>query len=69
MKDLVPRPIRAWIYGIALAAVPVLVYTGVMEPEGAALALPLILAILNLNPDHKAEAAPYQAKHAHPDET
>ena len=67
MKDLVPRPIRAWIYGIALAAVPVLVYTGVMEPEGAALALPLILAILNLNP--KTEASDYQAKHAHPDET
>ena len=67
MKDLVPRPIRAWIYGIALAAVPVLVYTGVMEPEGAALALPLILAILNLTP--KTEASDYQAKHAHPDET
>ena len=67
MKDLVPRPIRAWIYGIALAAVPVLVYTGVMEPEGAALALPLILAILNLNPT--TEASDYQAKHAHPDET
>ena len=66
MKDLVPRPIRAWIYGLAVAAVPLLVYTGVMEPEGAALALPLILAILNLNP--KTEASDYQAKHAHHDQ-
>ena len=67
MKNFLPYAVRAWIYGIALAAVPVLVYTGVMEPEGAALALPLILAILNLNP--KTEGSDYQAKHAHPDET
>ena len=45
MKNFPPYAVRAWIYGIALAAVPVLVYTGVMEPEGAALALPLALAV------------------------
>ena len=48
---VLPRTIRKYIYGIGLAAIPVLVYYKVMDPEAAALALPLLLALLNLTPE------------------
>lgn len=48
---VLPRTIRKYIYGIGLAAIPVLVYYKVMDPEAAALALPLLLALLNLSPE------------------
>ena len=55
MKQIFTRPVRKWIYGIAIAAVPVLVYLRAMEPAAAALVLPLILAILNLTPTDAQE--------------
>jgi hypothetical protein len=43
--------VRAWIYGVAVAFVPLAVYLGWMTIEASPLVLALILAILNLNPD------------------
>lgn len=51
MDKIFTRSVRKYIYGICIAAVPVLVFCGVLEPEAAALVLPLVLAILNLTPE------------------
>lgn len=40
--------VRTYLYGIAIAAVPVLVYFGLLEPEATPIVLPLILAVLNV---------------------
>jgi len=40
--------IRMWLYGVAIAAVPVAVYFGWIEPEASPIVLPLILAVLNV---------------------
>lgn len=42
---------RAYIYHVALAAVPVAIWEGWMDPKLAPLALPLLVAILKLSPD------------------
>lgn len=47
--------VRKWIYGVALASVPVLVYLEVIEPEAAALAGPFLLALLNVPEDSEDE--------------
>lgn len=44
------RTVRLYVYGVAIAAVPVLVYAGVMDPTAAPIVLPLVLALLNLTP-------------------
>lgn len=53
MKKLLTREVRKYIYLVAVAAVPVLVFYGVIEPAAAALVLPLVLALLNLSPDEE----------------
>lgn len=47
--------VRGYIYGVALAAVPVGIYKGWMEPELAPLAVALLLALLKLSPDAPKE--------------
>lgn len=44
------RTIRAWLYGVSVAALPILTYYGVIEPEAQALAVPLLAALFNLTP-------------------
>lgn len=51
VKKILTREVRKWIYGVAIAAVPVLVYFGIIDVEASALVLPLLMAILNLNPE------------------
>lgn len=51
MKQILTRPVRAWIYAVAVAFVPLAVHLGWMTIEASPLVLALILAILNLNPD------------------
>lgn len=41
--------LRRWVYRCAIAAVPVLVYYGLLSPTAVPLLLPLILALLNVN--------------------
>lgn len=40
---------RRWIYGVCIAAVPVLVYFDLLPPDAAPVILPLVLALLNVN--------------------
>lgn len=49
-KPWIGRTIRKWVYGVAIAAVPVLIHYEVMDPAAAPLILPLALALLNLTP-------------------
>lgn len=51
MDKIFPRAVRKWIYGVAIAAVPLAVALGWADPQVLALALPLVLAILNLTPE------------------
>jgi hypothetical protein len=54
----IPMEVRRWIYGVALAAVPLLVALGILEDAIAPLVIALIgavvapgLALANLSPD------------------
>lgn len=42
---------RAYIYGLALAAGPVLAYCNLIEPEALPVFAPFLLALLNLSDD------------------
>jgi len=51
MKKLFSPRGRRYIYGVCIAAVPVLVYAKVLPPESAPIILPLVLAVLNVQDD------------------
>lgn len=48
MKYLTPA-LRRWLYGVCIAALPVLIYFGLVEPEAAPLWLAFVVALLNVN--------------------
>lgn len=50
MNKIFNRPVRIWIYSVAVAAVPLAVALGWADPQILALSLPFILALLNLTP-------------------
>jgi hypothetical protein len=49
-KYLTPA-VRRWIYGLAIAALPLLIYFGLVEPEAAPLWLAFVVALLNVRDD------------------
>jgi len=51
MKNLLNPALRRYIYGVCIAAVPVLVYLGLLPAEAAPVILPLVLALLNVQDD------------------
>lgn len=53
MKKILTKEVRRWIYLVAAAAVPVLIFYGVIDAAAAPLLLPLVLALLNLSPDEE----------------
>lgn len=57
MKNPFTPKVRRWIYGVCIAAVPVLVYARVIPPEAAPVILPLILAVLNVQDDGATPSA------------
>lgn len=48
MKKYLTPAVRRWIYGLALAALPLLIYFGLVEPEAAPLWLAFVVALLNV---------------------
>ena len=48
MNTYLTPTVRKWVYGLCLAALPVLVYYGLVEPEAAPLWLAFALAFLNV---------------------
>ena len=51
MKRLLTRQVRKYIYTVALAFAALAVYLGWMDAEALPVALPLVLALLNLTPE------------------
>lgn len=49
------RIARRWVYGVAIAAVPLAVYYKLIEPEAAPLFIPLILALVMVKKDGTPE--------------
>lgn len=56
----IPMEVRRWIYGVSLAAVPLLVALGILENEIAPLVIALVaavvapgLALANMSPDEE----------------
>jgi len=47
MKFLAPT-VRRWVYRLALAALPVLIHYGLVEPAAAPLWLAFVLALANV---------------------
>lgn len=54
MKQLLNPKVRRYIYGVCIAAVPVLIYFDLIPKESAPVLLPLVLAILNVQDDGTA---------------
>lgn len=50
MKQNFYREARKYVYGVSIAAIPVLVHYDIISVEASALVLPLLLAVLNLTP-------------------
>ncbi len=50
MKYLTPA-VRRWMYGLALAALPLLIMFGLVEPEAAPLWLAFVVALVNVQDD------------------
>ena len=46
MEDKIPQPVRAWLYRIGAAVVPLLVFYGVLAEDAAALWLGVLGAVL-----------------------
>lgn len=48
IKSWLTPKVRAYLYSVSIAALPVLIYFGVLDPEAAALVVPLVVALLNV---------------------
>lgn len=48
MKKYLTPTVRRWVYGIGLAALPVLVFYKLVDPAASPLWLALLLALLNV---------------------
>lgn len=55
MKNPFTPTVRRYLYGIAIAFVPLAAYFGWIELEAVPLVLPLILAVLNVQSDPAVE--------------
>lgn len=55
VSDVLSPKVRRWLYGVCIAAVPVLVYFKLLPPEAAPVILPLVLAVLNVQDEPTEE--------------
>lgn len=51
IRTLFPRRVRLGLYGVALAALPLLLAYGLVEPQVAPLWLGFVAALLFISPD------------------
>lgn len=58
MSNILSREVRKYVYGVALAFVPVAAYFGWLDAQASVLAIPLLLALLNLTPEEGAKPEP-----------
>lgn len=50
IKNLFNRTTRLWLYGVAIAFIPLAVFVGWLKPEAVPIVVPLVVAILNITP-------------------
>ncbi|SDL14176.1 hypothetical protein SAMN05428985_11023 [Nocardioides sp. YR527] len=55
IKKLTSHSVRAWLYGIAAASVPLAIAEGWISPQAAVYAVPFIVALLKVTPDAPAQ--------------
>lgn len=55
MKTVLTPAVRAWLYGLVLASVPLLVFYGLVDAKAAPLFLTLALALLNIESGTKGK--------------
>ena len=58
-KILTPT-VRRYLYGVAIAFVPLAVFLGWLKPEAAPLVVPLIVAIFNVQDDPSGTVTTYE---------
>lgn len=51
MSNYLTPTVRRWLYGLCIAALPLLIYFGLVQPEAAPLWLAFVVALLNVNPE------------------
>lgn len=51
MTRILSTRVRRYLYGVCIAAVPVLIYLDLLPAEAAPVILPLVVAILNIQDD------------------
>jgi len=56
VEDKIPQPVRAWLYRIGTAVVPLLVFYGVLAENAAALWVGLLGAVLGFGQSAMAAA-------------
>ena len=57
MTRILTPTVRRWLYGVAIAFVPLAAWLGWVQPEAVPLILPLVMAVLNVQDE--------EADHAH----
>lgn len=65
MNQMFNSATRKYIYGLCIAAVPVLIYFKLMPAEAAPIILPLVLAILNIQEPEKPAQGVTEASEGH----
>lgn len=63
-KFFTPK-VRRWVYGVCIAAVPVLIYFKLLPAEAAPVLLPLVMAILNVQEDPSTTVTVYAPDAGH----
>lgn len=58
LKNILTPVVRRWLYGVAIAFVPVAVLLGWLKPEAVPVILPLIMAVFFVNDAPKSDLAP-----------
>ena len=51
MNTILTPAVRKWLYGLCLAALPLLIYAGLVAPEASPLWLAFVVALLNVTPE------------------
>ena len=57
MTRILTPTVRRWLYGVAIAFVPLAVWLGWVQPEAVPLILPLVMAVLNVQDEEGKDRA------------
>lgn len=55
MTNPLTPAVRRWLYGVTIAALPVAVLLGWLDPEALPVLVPLVVAVLNVTPEEAGD--------------